>query len=68
MGWVSLTPLAQARKIAAAQTASTALPGTVAVSYTQLSITLPPWSLRHKTDGNMFVPLSAAFSVGEHSS
>lgn len=31
MGWVSLTTLAKERKIAAAQTASTALPGTVVI-------------------------------------
>ena len=31
MGWVSLTTLAKEIKIAAAQTASTALPGTVVI-------------------------------------
>ena len=32
------------------------------------SMTEPPWSLRHRTLGTMFVPLSEAFRVGEDSS
>ena len=56
MGWVSLTTLAKERKIAAAQTASTALPGTVVIKVAYQS-------LLRKNSSGIFSTTSAAMEM-----